>query len=263
MAIALDASHHPAIAPATTSESRVAIRHAMSAALPVTQSLGAAAASCADDGTPEVGCGPCEPPGNPHLHRRRLPTAFSATLATASTDALVTATVITASTASTDTPPPPPSSPPPPSPSPPPPSPPSPPPPPPPPPSPPSPPPPSPPPPSPPSPPPPIPPPPPPAPPIPPPPPPAPPADIRAIIIIAVTIGGVVALVCTILICKNCKCAHGLYGFLSYTQRDDKAQIVAEGLYSALNEARCSGFSFRPQKPCWLDVKMPECDEEA
>ena len=42
-----------------------------------------------------------------------------------------------------------------------------------------------------------------------------------------------------------------------------KPKSLPKGLYSALNEARCSGFSFRPQKPCWLDVKMPECDEEA
>jgi hypothetical protein len=48
--------------------------------------------------------------------------------------------------------------------------------------------------------------------------------------------------------------AAGPFSFLSHTQRDPAAKLLATEIYE--------GFAKR-QKPCWLDVKMDERDEAA
>ena len=47
-------------------------------------------------------------------------------------------------------------------------------------------------------------------------------------------------------------CVH--FGFLSHTQRDTEAKLLASELYLEFSKMR---------KQCWLDVKMPECDYAA
>ena len=46
-----------------------------------------------------------------------------------------------------------------------------------------------------------------------------------------------------------------LFAFLSHTQRDANAKVIAEGLYSGFNEFQ--------QERCWLDVKMTKKDVTA